>query len=1218
MTMKPFEIQSPALSINGVLIDTSAQGKLVIPGVTKAGTYVAIEVDDTEDQTYNWGPESDPTLITIIDGYRFAIENGELQAQVGWTPATYAAEAVDDEGFIDGINVVTGGTGYSGEATTYSRIMFATQTPDAINNWNPFDWQQIPFSVRCGAGEIESEFGGGGSANLGNLEVTDDNNLQSGDTQNFVNFNASGRLRLGTMNNDEVVVISNFDGSTKDWRFKPDGGLQFPDGTTQYSATASTVLKELPYSVRLVYNQDGAFRKEERHVTEIDVNIMTSIFNGDNDDDFVEISSLPFNIAFTGDDWDKICVGTNSYITFGRGTSNYNFGDDPTMDGEELPAIIISEADNSYQNVYTLVDGAEGSRLFSVRYEGTNDTEAVAGSPNMVWQITFYEATPDIIDMLIIQDARGAQGISGITNGSNWCLVDANGNDIPRTLPWYGLNYTTLTFAGADITQNTDTGAITVGITGGGANLGNLSVGGSVIQTSDSAAYINFDAGDGDSNEIAIGTNDGAKVKISTSGGASNFEFLAASNNTGSITFPDGSVQTTAYTAETVGTGELYIMANVDGTIITSTDGITWSEPISSGVPTYGGGGPFNLAISKVEIHGGVIVYTRGGTDGPGPGGTGLYYSTEIGTATLCTGTDSDPGGDLYWNEVHFFSETDKWVAVGFSQYQQDSKKPIYAYSTDGIAWTVCYVDINFVADHNVGNWSWEMTDVAYNPTELAYVFVGKVGGDNHAGAFVTNDLTVTFDANIWVDIPLNAKSIVNFNVVQFGGPPGYMMMADADANAVWTTYTSLTNPNNWSPTSDSLTSGWYQTPMIDNFGYVPSISEMTANGTTIVITTVDGQVAVPGMGMAVTIPQVYTSDITNIVRNDPTVGPIDTFTVPAVGSQNTYWTAIPFDMDVTVNGDTFHVVIDGDAYLTSCTLVASDSHSVDDIISLRGSHFGGADGSDDIVITVTGILPTATTIEFSDNNQDGNKITPASNGEKITISGVTSHTENGSTTEQSYNGTYYIKTINNSGNPSTYELYTDQALTQPWDTSTYWPVDTNTGTLTWSHGQYFDAAGCANSYYYIGNDDEQIFRSTDGGFTWVEQTDLTGGWLNDFAYGTFGTVSTIPTQIKHGESYVRIVEADGEVSVTVNTGKHWKFTTDGSVQFPDNTKQTTAYVHRNINMDGGGAAVHYEQEVGYIDGGFSSTRHGVADPMFDGGNRLTENNQYNLDGGGA
>lgn len=177
--MKPFEIQSTALSIGGVTIDTSAQGKLVIPGVTRAGTHVAIEVEDTGDQTDTWG-QFDPSQLTVIDGYQFAVLNGDVQAQVGWTAATYAVDSIDGEGFIDGISVITGGAGYTGEAVTYSQQMLVTDYSDPINNFNPGVWTWIPFAVRCGAGEIQSEFGGGGASTLDQLSDTDISNLQDG------------------------------------------------------------------------------------------------------------------------------------------------------------------------------------------------------------------------------------------------------------------------------------------------------------------------------------------------------------------------------------------------------------------------------------------------------------------------------------------------------------------------------------------------------------------------------------------------------------------------------------------------------------------------------------------------------------------------------------------------------------------------------------------------------------------------------------------------------------------------------------------------------------------------------------------------------------------------------------------------------------------------------------------------------------------------------
>jgi hypothetical protein len=80
---------------------------------------------------------------------------------------------------------------------------------------------------------------------------------------------------------------------------------------------------------------------------------------------------------------------------------------------------------------------------------------------------------------------------------------------------------------------------------GGGGNLGNLLVTDNTIESSDSDAYINFTGGPED-NSLSLGTNDGGPVEISTDGGGTEF-ILSAADGLGSITFPDGSIQTTAY-----------------------------------------------------------------------------------------------------------------------------------------------------------------------------------------------------------------------------------------------------------------------------------------------------------------------------------------------------------------------------------------------------------------------------------------------------------------------------------------------------------------------------------------------------------------------------------------------------------------------------------------------------------------------------------------------
>jgi hypothetical protein len=72
-----------------------------------------------------------------------------------------------------------------------------------------------------------------------------------------------------------------------------------------------------------------------------------------------------------------------------------------------------------------------------------------------------------------------------------------------------------------------------------------------------------------------------------------------------------------------------------------------------------------------------------------------------------------------------------------------------------------------------------------------------------------------------------------------------------------------------------------------------------------------------------------------------------------------------------------------------------------------------------------------------------------------------------------------------------------------------------------------------------------------------------------------------------------------------------WTFN-DRGLTFPDGSAQTTAYVHNNVNLDGGGAVTVYEVETAYADGGFASIRS--FSETFDGSN----GNNYILDGGRA
>ena len=129
---------------------------------------------------------------------------------------------------------------------------------------------------------------------------------------------------------------------------------------------------------------------------------------GNNDDGYWSLT-LPFSINFNGTAYTTIGVGTNSYITFGGGSSVYS---SLGAANPALPKIMISSGDVSCQRIYYGVSGSAPNRTYRVRWEGTNSTSGTLGSPNMVWEAVFYEATPAQIDIQIGANANGTRTFS--------------------------------------------------------------------------------------------------------------------------------------------------------------------------------------------------------------------------------------------------------------------------------------------------------------------------------------------------------------------------------------------------------------------------------------------------------------------------------------------------------------------------------------------------------------------------------------------------------------------------------------------------------------------------------------------------------------------------------------------------------------------------------------------------------------------------------------
>lgn len=127
---------------------------------------------------------------------------------------------------------------------------------------------------------------------------------------------------------------------------------------------------------------------------------------GNTDDGYWTIQ-LPFDIQFAGITTNIVYPGTNTYITFTAGSSNYS---GLSISNPLLPKIMISCADNSGQRIYYGESGTTPNRTFRIRFEGTAATGGTVGNPNMVYEATFYEATPNQIDVHVGVNARVTAG----------------------------------------------------------------------------------------------------------------------------------------------------------------------------------------------------------------------------------------------------------------------------------------------------------------------------------------------------------------------------------------------------------------------------------------------------------------------------------------------------------------------------------------------------------------------------------------------------------------------------------------------------------------------------------------------------------------------------------------------------------------------------------------------------------------------------------------
>jgi hypothetical protein len=154
----------------------------------------------------------------------------------------------------------------------------------------------------------------------------------------------------------------------------------------------------------------------------------------DQDNDNIEIS-LPEDFGyfeFLGNTYSSVFVNTNSYVTFGGTSSEYQIMAPVKVD---VPAIFIGAGDNSLQYLsigydYDTNPGDLGDQIFRIRFEGSaNQSGSMIGLAGIAWEMLFDKNNKNFIKIVVAslgnnngayRNERNPGGVYGISDGAKW------------------------------------------------------------------------------------------------------------------------------------------------------------------------------------------------------------------------------------------------------------------------------------------------------------------------------------------------------------------------------------------------------------------------------------------------------------------------------------------------------------------------------------------------------------------------------------------------------------------------------------------------------------------------------------------------------------------------------------------------------------------------------------------------------------------------------
>jgi hypothetical protein len=144
----------------------------------------------------------------------------------------------------------------------------------------------------------------------------------------------------------------------------------------------------------------------------------TGLQNSSVDDSFVSVPLAFSTWTINSTAYSTAYVGSNTYITFGSGSTVFS---GLSASNPSLNKFMLGAADNSYQRVQYFSKTTGGQGYTRIRYEGTAGTSGIVGSPNIVYECTFFDPSlfggKNVIELLVGSHNR-TTGQFGVANGS--------------------------------------------------------------------------------------------------------------------------------------------------------------------------------------------------------------------------------------------------------------------------------------------------------------------------------------------------------------------------------------------------------------------------------------------------------------------------------------------------------------------------------------------------------------------------------------------------------------------------------------------------------------------------------------------------------------------------------------------------------------------------------------------------------------------------------